>query len=656
MGSELHLDLETRSTVDLRKTGLFPYWEHEDTDLWGAAYCVDDGPVLRWFPGDPVPSEITAAVDNGWLVFGHNVGFEYAGWVYRLGPKYGWPVPDRKQLRCTAAMAAAMALPRDLGRAAQAMGLDENKDQAGRRLMLQMAKPRRMESGRPVWWDTPDRIERLMAYCEQDVRTERALTKRLRALPDSELAVFQLDLAMNWRGVKIDLPSVKRADRLVKMALDRLDAEMARRTQGRVEKASQTARLLEWLREHGVETDSVDKNSVRSAIELAPDETTRRVLELRQEAAKSSTAKLEAMRLRTCADGRTRETLLYHGASTGRWSGKGIQVQNFPRPRKEMTAADIDTVFDGLPAMADPSWLELWGPPLTVISDCLRGFVTAEAGHELIRADYSNIEGRVLAWLAGEEWKLDAFRDYDAGTGPDLYKLAYARSFGVAVDEVDGAQRQVGKVMELALGYAGGVGAFQSMAALYGIVVSDERADELKVAWRTAHPATTAFWYALDDAAMAAVRNPGRRFEAGKISFVRAGNVLWSRLPSGRLLAYIDARIEDVETPWGQKRPTVTYMAENSITRQWVRHKGYGGLFAENVTQAVARDIMAEALLRLEGRGWNPVMSVHDEAVCEVPAGSVGVEDFVTEMVRLPDWASGLPVSAEAASGKRYGK
>jgi DNA polymerase len=417
--SELHIDVETRSCVDLRKTGLFPYWEDPSTDLWGAAYCVDDGDVQRWMPGDPVPEAIAQAVKDGWLIFGHNVGFELAAWTYRLAPKYGWPLPDRKTLRCTAAMAAAMALPRALGDAATAMGLDEDKDQAGRRLMLQMAKPRRLDgrcgvcsgSGgipggdqgdvwtciecdgtgrRVVWWDTPDRIERLMTYCEQDVRTERALTKRLRPLPPSELAIFQLDMAINWRGVAIDLPNVKRARRLVQQSLDALDGELAVLTRQRIERASQGARLIDWLAEHGVDTASLDKNSVSALLEsVGHDQTTvRRVLEIRQEAAKSSTAKLEAMLLRTCADGRSRETLMYHGAGTGRWclaEGSPVLTRN---PDGTIGETPIEQVSQDQQVWDGTEWVSHEGVVFSGEKDVLEyDGVTATAEHRVFVSD-----------------------------------------------------------------------------------------------------------------------------------------------------------------------------------------------------------------------------------------------------------------------------
>jgi len=371
-------------------------------------------------------------------------------------------------------------------------------------------------------------------------------------------------------------------------------------------------------------------------------------------------------------------------------SGKGIQLQNLPRPKLKQN--DIDAVFEALPC-GDPAWIELWGSPLSVISDCLRGMIVAAPGHELVRADLAGIEGRVLAWLAGEQWKLDAYAAYDAGNGPDLYKLAASGMLGIAVEAISDQQRQIGKVSELALGYQGGHGAFISMAKNYGVKPADivpavkavadasgtdtwefvssryeanNRFDlpldewvALRIvvdAWRGVHGEVVEFWNNLDNAALAAVREPGRAFPVGVISFACAGNILWCKLPSGRLLAYVDAKIREVETPWGSTRSAVTYMGVNSVTRRWERNKAYGGHFAENVTQAVARDILAEAMLRIEGRGWPLVLSVHDEAVSEVPIGSVTVAEYVAELARQPTWAPGLPLAAEGAAGPRYGK
>lgn len=530
--------------------------------------------------------------------------------------------------------------------------------------MLQLMKPRRIEQGSILWWtpeDVPEKHKILRDYCVQDVEVERALTKRLRPLSDTEFKIWQLDQAINTRGVRIDTPSVKLASQIVAASLDVLNRELAVRTRNACDKVGQTARLKDWLRKEGVDVESVDKASVRALLEMELDPNVRRVIEIRQEAAKSSTAKLEAMTLRTSADGRSRENLLYHGASTGRWSGKGIQLQNLPRP--SLKGRQILTAFEALKAK-DPAWLEIFTdkkgktyPALSVVSDMLRGMVTAEPGAELARADLSNIEGRVLAWLAGEEVKLDRFRAFDAGTGPDIYRETAALILGIPVEDVTDEQRQAyGKVPELFLGFGGGKGAFLSAAALYGIEATDDEAEGIKVGWRGLHPKTVQFWWDLDAAAMDAVRNPGRAFAAGPIQYAVKGSIMWCRLPSGHLLSYVDPQIREVTTPWGAQRDAVTYMGVDSKTRQWSRHKGYGGHWAENVTQAVARDFMAEGMLRVEARGWPIVLTVHDEIISEVPAGTVTAQEYAAEMSVLPAWAAGLPVAAAGEVSWRYGK
>jgi DNA polymerase len=304
----------------------------------------------------------------------------------------------------------------------------------------------------------------------------------------------------------------------------------------------------------------------------------------------------------------------------------------------------------------------LYGPPLQVISDCLRAMIVAKDGHDLIAADFANIEGRVLAWLAGEQWKVDAFKDYDAGTGPDLYKLAYGRAYGLEAKDVTKDQRQVGKVMELALGYQGGVGAFQTMARGYGVKMADEQADDIKTKWRAAHPRIKQFWYDLENAAIAATVDKGEVKRVGKIMFKKAGSFLWCRLPSGRSLCYPYPRVAEVEVPWTNKdgsqatKPTLFHWGVDPVTKQWGEDSTYGGRLVENVTQAVARDILAAALFRLDKHGCNICMHVHDECVLEVPHGWGSVDEVCRIMSQPPGWAEGLPIAVEGYRSKRYRK
>jgi DNA polymerase len=314
----------------------------------------------------------------------------------------------------------------------------------------------------------------------------------------------------------------------------------------------------------------------------------------------------------------------------------------------------LDTVLDEIDLTI--------GSPLNVISDCLRAMIVAAPGHDLVAADFANIEGRVLAWLAGEDWKLDAFRAYDEGHGADLYKLAYARAYGLEAADITKDQRQVGKVMELALGYQGGVGAFQTMARGYGVKITDEQADEIKTRWREAHPATKLFWRQLERSAIHATEDPGRVTKAGKILFRKNGSFLWARLPSGRSLCYPYPRIVEKTLPWRDEHgepatgQALEYDGVDPVTKHWGPTDTYGGKLAENVTQAVARDILAAAMLRLEQHGYPIVMHVHDEIVAEIPEDHGSVEEMERIMEETPQWAAGLPIAAEGWRGKRYRK
>lgn len=676
-----HFDFETYSMCDLRKTGADAYSEHESTGVWCMGFAIGDGPVQLWTPKDPDPDELLDHVSSGGKVAAWNVTFDALIWnnVVRRGRRAHWPRLQPTQLDDIMARAYALALPGSLEDCGKALELGIEKDMVGHRLMMRMAKPRRMaDDGTPVWWDEADRTEKLHAYCMQDVEVERLLAKRLRPLQPSEQKLWQLDYEINRRGVAVDTDTVRLADELIRSETERLNQELSELTGGEVRTATNAAAIVRWMADRGLPVADLRKTSVVEYLasdDVQNDTTLRRVLQIRQEASQTATRKLKAMLDSVSADGRARGLLGYHVATTGRWAGRRIQPQNMKR--STLTPDELRWTVQILkrPGAGD-TLRRIFDKPTDHISECVRGMLVPAKGLHFVGGDFSNIEGRVLAWLAGEDWKLDAFRAYDNGTGPDLYKLAYSRSFNVPVQDVTKDQRQIGKVQELALGYQGGVGAFRSMAANYGItvlapgepepahmsdsVITEEQADVIKDAWRDAHPRTVIFWRDLQQQAISAVQNPGRMFTTnnGKIRYATKGDWLFCALPSTRLLAYYKPRIEHVTFErTGRTYPQLRYMGIHTTTRKWIRLPSYGGHLAENVTQAVARDILAAAIIRAEDAGFETVLHVHDEILTErLPFSTSEAERLRGIMCELPDWAGGLPIAAETWQGERYEK
>lgn len=664
----LYVDFETFSRCELKKEGLDNYAKHESTGIHCMAFAFDDGPVEMWTPGSgdytSHARRIADFLKGDGLVYAHNAPFELALWNHVLVKKHEWPALDPARVRCTMAMCYAMGLPGALENAAPALGIDERKDAIGKRTMMQLALPKKEgDFYTPTY--APNKFQILYAYCKQDVVVERELHKRLLELSPSEQKVWQLDYLINQRGVRVDLPSIDKALELVESERIRLNQRMLRITGGVVGAASEVQLLVKWIRSQGVKIPGLAKAAVLDALEGELPDNVREALEIRKEAAKSSTAKLVAMKERASSDGFVRNLHQYHGANTGRWAGRGIQVHNFPRPRAFMTPESIVFVLEHLHL---PGYVEmLYGPLLDALADSLRGMLIASPGKDFITADFSAVEARVLAWLAGEESVLKVFREHGK-----IYEHTAAAIYRKPMEKVTKDERQIGKVSVLALGYQGGVGAFQSMAKNYFVKVPDDQAEQIKVAWRESHPAIVRYWYQLEEAAMEAVQT-GRKVFAGpkgrQVCFLKKGSFLWCRLPSGRALCYPFPEIREVETPWGDMKDALTYMTVVNDTKgkiledpassgKWQRISTYGGSLAENITQAVARDLLAEAMIRLEEKGFPVCMHIHDEVVTEVPEDAP--EDTLSKvesiMAEVPAWAEGLPLTAEGWRGKRYRK
>lgn len=691
----LHIDFETRSTVNLTRSGVYPYATHPTTDVLVIRYAFDDGPILSWDRLDWFcPDDIAAHVAAGGEIWAHNAAFERALWWGCLCRRYGWPKPRREQFHCTAAVGAALALPRSLDGMAMALNVLARKDQEGYRLMMRMCKPYDYRAdGTPLFYDPPDAIRRLGEYCAQDVETERGIHATALALTPSERRVYLLDQRINDRGIAIDIPLIKSALKLVGQQMRHLDERLWEASGWRLGRPTQVQKIKEWAEREGVVIESLAKKPLADLLadpEL-PDHV-KAVLEVRKEAAKASTAKLQAMLDCVDQDGAMRGLVLYHGAGTGRWSGRLAQPHNFPRGTGLVKSPE-----EAIPYIrtGDAATLRmLYGRPLDVVSDCLRSMMIARPGRRLMAGDYSNIEGRENAWLAGEDWKLQAFRDADAGRGKELYCVTAESIFGRPIDkEKDPAERQVGKVADLALGYQGGVRAFVAMGNNYPgtdralLTVSaplwdaaprqmqqriEERFKEtggldtpwplfraievIKRRWRANHSAIVDLWQGLEDAAIAAVLAPKTVQKYGLIAFRYNMGFLWMKLPSGRSLAYASPRLKREETPWGTTVTKLSVMGVNPVTKKWTREGLYGGKLCENAIQAISRDVMVAGMFALEEAGYPVILTVHDEIVAEPETRFGDLDEFTALMIRPVAWNAGCPVTAKAWEGQRYRK
>jgi DNA polymerase len=520
-----------------------------------------------------------------------------------------------------------------------------------------------------TWLDDGPKLMRVADYCAIDVLGEIALDGVLPPLSDREREIWHVDQHMNDRGVHVDLARVEKLRDMVAKEREYLNREMAEVTGGEVTSVTQRGRFQAWLNARGIFCDSLaedKREAIWDLIRLRGDNAASVALQLYEEGSSTSVSKLDAMVAMADRWGRIRGNVQYHGAATGRWAGRGVQFQNVKRLDAEAARVLVMVLlayerwgYDAARGLLASSQLRM----IPLIAQTMRTNIVAPENTTLVAGDLSNIEGRINAWLWDEQWKVDAFRAYDTiigfdakgkpvRAGPDLYVLAYARAFNVSLEEAL-AHRQKGKVMELALGYQGGVGAFQTMAKTYRLFVSDLEAASLRDGWREAHPLIQRGWYALEEAAIRAVQNPGQWFPAanGKVSYVFRDRFLWCLLPSGRTLAYPYPKVV-WKDKFGSVRPVlVTYTVKNG---QWIERDLYGGLLDENVVQAIARDVIAEILLRAWRAGFDLRLSVHDEVIAIDPRDRAReLEDLMSAPIL---WLAGCPLSAACWAAPSYVK
>ena len=645
----LSIDLETYSDVDLPNCGVYRYVEG-DFHILLFAYAFDDEETkcVDMACGEQLPAEVVDAIHNENIIkSAWNAQFERICLSKYFGSRLS---PDAWQ--CTMVWAASLSLPLKLATAAQALKTAQQKDAVGERLIRYFSipcKPTKANGGRTrnLPEHAPDDWALFKSYCIQDVETERDIRRRLEKFPlmPQEWDFYHMDQRINDRGILIDRELVQQAI-ICNMAMSEEMTKRAYALTG-LENPNSVSQLKSWLEDRGIEVDSLGKKNVASLItdldKHSADGEALDMMKLRLQMAKSSVKKYQAAERYICTDGRAHGLFQFSGANrTQRWAGRGIQLQNLPQNHIATLDEARDLVKLGCFDMIEV----LYGNTPDILSQLIRTMLIPKPGCEFIVADFSAIEARVLAWLAGEQWRLDAFQ-----RGEDIYCASASQMFGVPVVKhgINGELRQKGKVAELACGYGGGSGALISMGALDMGLKEDELPDIIS-SWRDANPEIVKFWYAVEKAAIETVKDHNDR-SVGRIGFQFSANTLWIVLPSGRRLAYIKPRLQP--NRFGRMALTFEGLGANN---KWVRGETYSGKLTENITQATARDLLAEAMRRMELAGLGIVGHVHDEVILEVPRGQYTVNDVCSIMNQNPKWADGLPLSSAGYTGNYYFK
>ena len=650
----LSLDLETYSSVDLGKSSVYRYVESPDFDILLLGYCADGGEVqvVDLAQGEQVPPEVIDALTDARVCkWAFNAQFErvcLSQWLRRNGyplRNERYAAPDDPCMaylnpagwHCTMVWSAYLGLPLSLKDVGAALGLDKQKLTEGKELIRYFCVPgkdgtRRMPASAPEKWAT------FRAYNLRDVETEMAIQERLRKypVPEEVWSQYHLDQQINDRGIGVDRTLVRGAIGIDKRSREELTARLQELTM--LDNPNSVQQMKDWLAANGLQTDTLGKKQVAELLKTAP-EPLKSVLVLRQQLAKSSVKKYQAMENAVCADGRVRGCFQFYGARTGRWAGRNIQLQNLPQNRMP----DLEQARSLVRAGDYDSVRLLYDSTPDVLSQLIRTALIPNPGKTFFVSDFSAIEARVIAWLAGEQWRQQVFAE-----GKDIYCASASQMFGVPVEKhgVNGHLRQKGKIAELALGYGGSVGALKAM----GAIEMGLKEDELKPlvdAWRTANPMIVKLWREVDRAVTRAVSDKTAT-ETHGIRFTCQSGMLFITLPSGRRLAYVRPRIG--ENQFGGS--AITYMGTNAA-KQWARLESYGPKFVENIVQAISRDILCYAMQAL--RDCAIVAHVHDEVILEADPG-MSLEAVCERMGRTPPWAQGLLLRADGYATPFYKK
>ncbi len=641
----LEMDIESFSDVDLIKCGVYAYADSPAFEILLFAYSFDGGEtqIIDLAQGEKLPAEVEEAIfDVSVTKTAYNANFERTC----LSKYFGRYIPP-ESWHCSAVQAAMLALPRSLEDVGRVLGLDEQKMKEGKELIRYFCvpcKPTKANGGRTrnLPCHAPEKWELFKTYCKRDVDVEKSIRRKLHnfPIPESEMELYRLDQRINDRGVLVDMKLVRNAvscERLHKEVVTKRAYELTG-----LENPNSVAQLKGWLGDMGMEAESLSRKAVAEMI-AETDGEVEELLRLRLMLAKTSVKKYEAIERSACSDGRVHGMLMFYGANrSGRWSGKNVQLHNLPKnylPDLELARdlvkqgrfEDIELLYDSTP---------------NVLSELIRTAFIPKQGCRFVVADFSAIEARVLAWLSGEQWRLDVFTSHGK-----IYEASASSMFHVPMEEITKGStlRQKGKLAELGLGFGGAAGALISMGAL-DMGLTEEELPPLVAAWRKANPHITQFWWDVDAAAVKAVTEK-QKTKVGRIIFEYKSGILFITLPSGRKLSYVKPRM--AVNRFGRDGLTYEGISEN---KKWSRIETYGPKLVENIVQGTARDLLAEAMLRVEKKGYPIVMHCHDEIIAEVPEGTGSVDEMCEIMAVQPKWAEGLPLRADGYSCSFYQK
>jgi len=629
----IYIDFETYSDIKVSDHGAWAYAEHPSTEVLFMSYAYDDGPVETWFPGEPFPPLILDALECSidTVIVAHNIGFEDAIWQKTLKLP---PIPCDRMVD-TMTMALSLAYPAALDKLGAFLGLEEDqrKLKDGKDLIKRFCNP--IRGKRHYGEDSPEHWERFIEYGRQDIVTTRHIYKTLPAFNATDMFWTEVafDIEMNRRGVTVDIELATQLLDGIERRVKAVNKRLADLTDNRVTTVNQRDRILKEL--HRLELSDLQKRTVAEALER-PDLSIfeHEVLSLRQEAGLAATKKFKAFLDRTSSDERLRGFCRLYGAKrTGRYNSQGVQLQNLVRPTMKWDEIQIwlDTLmFMGVEGVPEEKIME-------VASNLLRPTLMAKDGYILGITDLSQIEARVLPWLAGDETTVDVFR-----SGRDIYKDAAARMYDLSYESIDDQQRFIGKTATLALGYGQWVTGFINFCAAMGIEMSEELAYDIVTSWRDTHQEIVSYWRLMENAFKYVLTTNGKATVRDKILFHRAGKDVVMRLPSGRRLCYPRAFL---------KNDKIHFHGDYGL------EDTYGGKLAENATQAVARDVMVTNLPAIQRGGYDVLFTVHDEVITEFPIGYADDTKHLDSLLATPpEWASDLPLEAEGFLSYRYRK